>query len=138
MISIYANDVSFGEKRCKKEKEVQKKAKYSGYKNWKNATKWQESLAKEKKSNYSVPDSCCQNETDGCGIYIKSRDGDLKTWQNNTINKMGCHYYFYKETKKDVGMGNTAGVVVLTLQLVLIAFASYLVKQIDPQGGGHH
>ena len=133
-----SKDNKYDEKRCKMEKKIQKTANSTGYENWKNATKWQESLAKEKKSNYSVPDSCCQNETDGCGIYIKSRDGDLKTWQNKTINKKGCHYSFYKETKKDVGMGNTAGVVVFTIQLVLIAFATYLVKQIDPQGGGHH
>ena len=128
----------YDEKRCKLEKKIQKEANYNGYENWKNATKWQESLAKDKKSNYSVPDSCCISETEGCGIYIKHEHGDLKSWQNKTINKKGCHYDFYKEVKHNVGLGNTAGVVVVILQLLLIAFAIHLVKQIDPQGGGHH
>ena len=44
----------YDEKRCKMEKEIQKKANYSGYENWKNATKWQEYLAKEKKSTYEL------------------------------------------------------------------------------------
>ena len=129
------SDKYLGEEKCKKIKYAQKKAKESGYVNWENATEWQNYLKTENKSPYSVPDSCCKTKKDKCGIYDESVP--VSEWLK-TINKNGCHYDFYKEVKHDVGLGNTAGVVVIILQLLLIAFSIHLVKQIDPQGGGHH
>ena len=132
------SDYYLGQEKCKKIKYAQKKANETGYINWENATEWQHSLVTENNSKYSVPDSCCKTKKEGCGIYDESVYKNVTEWRDKTINKNGCHYDFYKEVKHDVGLGNTAGVVVIILQLLLIAFSIHLVKQIDPQGGGHH
>ena len=132
------SDKYYGYDKCKKMKYAQKKAKETGYINWKNATEWQNSLKRDNKDPNSVPDSCCKTKKEGCGIYDKSVYKNVSEWRDKTINKKGCHYDFYKEVKHNVGVSWTVGVVVVILQLLLIAFAIHLVKQIDPQGGGHH
>ena len=133
--------------KCKKEKKIQKNAKASGYKNWEGAVNWQRKLSRDWQKNYpfyqySVPDSCCKNRTKDCGIFyyrtMKHRnqpEAARNAWLETNINKDGCHEKFYKETLKDVGLGHVAGVVIFTLELILIGFATYLLKIIDPP---HH
>merc|ERR1712150_104486 len=81
-------------------------------------------------SKYSVPDSCCKKVSAGCGKYPYGNDQTKKEkWLKTKINKSGCHYYFFKEVKYDIGIGQIAGVLLFILELLCVALACSLLKK---------